>query len=86
MVVTFLSGGHVPPVEEVGRNGVEQHLRGPNLGGVNPISPPLVETTARYQWPRAIPDGYRTSNPQSGSDVTGMFAWLEPRVQYRKVW
>jgi len=49
MVATFLSGGRVPPVEEVGRNGVEQHLRGPNLGGVNPIGPPLVGTTARYQ-------------------------------------
>jgi len=72
MVATFLSGGRVPPVEEVGRNGVEQHLRGPNLGGVNPISPPLVGTTARYQRPRAIPDEYRTSHPQPGSDVTGI--------------
>jgi hypothetical protein len=40
MVATFLSGGRVPPVEEVGRNGVEEQYRGPNLAGVNPISPP----------------------------------------------
>jgi hypothetical protein len=50
---------------------LEQHLRGQNLGGVNPISPPLAGTTARYQGPRAIPDGYRPSRPPPGSDVAG---------------
>ena len=54
MVATFLSGGRVPPVEEVGRNGVEQHLRGQNLGVVNP-DPPLVGTTAYYQRPPVDP-------------------------------
>jgi hypothetical protein len=46
MVATFLSGGRVPPVEEVGRNGVEEQYGGPNLAGVNPISPP--------QWGRRL--------------------------------